>query len=136
MLKILKRFFRSISLVSGCTLLLINLSGCQNASSQSPPAYGTKVTFGAGRPLMFPDVTLEFVGQRWVDTSPNYPRGFTYYDFKVRQGDQEQTISWSAGTGDIGPTSFEVGGQDYLLELAMSDKLGSLAENELVLWKE
>lgn len=57
------------------------------------------------------------------------------YDFKVYQGSQSQLISWSSGTGDIGPTLFELAGNRYALELAMSDKLGILDENELVLWR-
>lgn len=136
MLKIVSRLDRKMIITLAYLFLLIVVAGCNRALSQSPPAYGAKVRYAQGQALAFPDLTLEFMGEREVDTSPQYPRGFIYYDFKVRQGDQEQTISWSAGTGDIGPTSFEVAGQSYLLELAMSDKLGPLAEDELVLWQE
>ena len=125
-----------ITLVLSCLCWLVFLAGCTRSSSQAAPAYGVKVRYTQNQPLAFPDLTLEFVGQRKVDASPNFPRGFTYYDFKVSQGDRMQTISWSAGTGDIGPTLFEVGGQNYWLELSMSDKLGRLAEDELVLWQE
>ena len=58
------------------------------------------------------------------------------YDFKAYQGSQVQLVSWSAGTGDIGPTLFELGGSRCALELAMSDKLGPLDKDELVLWRE
>ncbi|MCB0193465.1 MAG: hypothetical protein KDJ65_16070 [Anaerolineae bacterium] len=34
------------------------------------------------------------------------------------------------GTGDIGPTLFELAGNKYALELAMSDKLGNIAPQE------
>ncbi|HXV42535.1 MAG TPA: hypothetical protein VEC96_05700 [Anaerolineae bacterium] len=117
-------------------MLFVSLGSCNNASLQPTPAYGTKVRYALNQPLTFPDLTLEFIGERWVDASPNYPRGFTYYDFKVGHGDQEQIISWSAGTGDIGPAPFEVAGQDYWLELVSSDRLGRLEKDELVLWKE
>jgi len=54
------------------------------------------------------------------------------YDFRVKSAQGEQTISWSAGTGDIGPTLFRVGSEQYALELKHSDKLGSLNDGELV----
>lgn len=128
--------FQEIIIGCSCIFLVISLGSCYNVSPQPPPAYGTKVRYTLNQPLTFPDLTLEFSGERWVDASPTYPRGFTYFDFKIRQGNQEQIISWSAGTGDIGPVLFEVNGQGYWLELRFSDSLGQLAENELVLWKE
>jgi hypothetical protein len=60
----------------------------------------------------------------------------TFYDFKVYQGNQAQLISWSAGTGDIGPTLFDLDGNRFALELVMSDELGVLDADELVLWRE
>jgi hypothetical protein len=41
-------------------------------------------------------------------------------------------ISWSSGTGDIGPTIFHVGNEQFWLELKRSDKLGKLKDDELV----
>jgi hypothetical protein len=134
MLKRLSHYPKMI-IAGSCLFLLIGLLGCNRALIQAPPNYGLKIRYVVGQPLNFPDLSLEFIGQRKVDTSPEYPRGFTYYDFKVRQGNQEQLVSWSAGTGDIGPTFFEMAGQSYQLELAASDQLGRLAEDELVLWK-
>ena len=116
-------------------LLLIMVVACHRAATQ-PPLYGVKIHYAQGQPLNFPDVTLEFVGKRESPTSSDYPRGMTFYDFKVYQGSRAQLVSWSAGTGDIGPTLFELAGNRYALELAMSDKLGSLDEDELVLWRE
>ncbi len=116
-------------------LLLIVMAACNRTSTQ-PPMYGEKIQFAQGRPLNFPDVTLEFLGERASPASSDFPRSMTFYDFKVYQGSQEQLISWSAGTGDIGPTLFELAGNRYALELAMSDKLGSMDEDELVLWQE
>lgn len=117
------------------SLFLIMVAACNRASAQ-PPSYGVKTQYAQGQPLTFPDVTLEFVGKREAPASSDYPRGMTFYDFKIYQGSQAQLVSWSAGTGDIGPTLFELAGNRYALELAMSDKLGSLAEEELVLWRE
>ncbi|MCB8978786.1 MAG: hypothetical protein H6657_15315 [Ardenticatenaceae bacterium] len=116
-------------------LLVILPAACSRATTQSP-LYGEKIRYVQGEPLAFPDVTLEFVGKREAPLSSDYPQGMTFYDFKAYQGSQAKLISWSAGTGDIGPTLFELAGNSYALELAMSDELGSLAENELVLWQE
>ena len=116
-------------------LLLITVAACKRASTK-PPRYGVKIQYAQGQPLNFPDVTLEFVGKRESPPSSDYPRSMYSYDFKVYQGSQSQLISWSSGTGDNGPTLFELGGNRYALELAMSDKLGVLDENELVLWQE
>jgi len=115
-------------------LLLITMVACNRASSK-PPRYGVKIQYAKGQPLNFPDFTLEFMGKRESPATSDYPRSMISYDFKVYQGSQTQLISWSAGTGDIGPTLFELAGNIYGLELAMSDKLGILDENELVLWQ-
>ena len=123
-----------IKITSTTVLLLITVVACNRASTQQP-RYGVKIQYAQGQPLNFPDVTLEFVGKRESPPSDYYPRSMYSYDFKVYQGSQSQLISWSSGTGDIGPTLFELAGNRYALELAMSDKLGILDENELVLWR-
>ena len=101
----------------------------------SQRVYGEKIKFRQNQPVKFADFSLIYTGERRVD-SDKFPRGFLYRDFKTESGKEEQTISWSAGTGDIAPVSFAIGGQNYELELGMSDKLGKLAEDELVVWKK
>ena len=39
----------------------------------------------------------------------------------------------TAGTGDIAPIEFEIGGKHYQLELRRSDKLGKLKDNEFLI---
>lgn len=115
-------------------LLLAHLfafAGCSEAETPDAVTYGTKVKFSAGRTLYFPDFDLVYVGKRRV-TPPQYPRGWSVYDFKVRAKSDEQMVSWSAGTGDIGPIRFKVNGTDFQLELSRSDKLGVLREDEVV----
>ncbi|MCB0210260.1 MAG: tetratricopeptide repeat protein [Anaerolineae bacterium] len=124
-----------ITFALSTVLLVIMVVACSRAPSE-PPVYGAKIRYAEGQPLTFPDVTLEFVGERETPPSSDYPRAMRFYDFKVSQGNQAQLVSWSAGTGDIGPALFELAGNRYLLELAMSDQLGSLAEDELVLWQQ
>ena len=117
------------------TLLVLHLTALAVCSyaGDSPDAvpYGSKVRFGLDRTLRFPDFEMTYMGKRHV-TPPQYPRGWWIHDFKVRGKGGEQTVSWSAGTGDIGPTRFKVNGADFQVELSRSDKLGSLREDELV----
>lgn len=111
---------------------LFTLAACSHADDSSDAAvYGSKVKFSAGRTLRFPNFELTYMGKHHV-TPAQYPRGWWIHDFKVREKSDEQTISWSAGTGDIGPTRFKVNGADFQIELSRSDKLGPLREDEIV----
>lgn len=97
--------------------------------------YGEKIAFRQNQPIKFADFNLTYTGERRV-SSDKFPNGFLYHDFKAKTANEEKTVSWSSGTGEIAPTAFEIGGKNYELELSMSDKLGKLAENELVIWKK
>jgi hypothetical protein len=113
---------------------LFALAPCSYAGDSSDTVvYGSKVEFSAGRTLRFPDFELTYMGKRHV-TPPRYPRGWWIHDFKVRSKGGEQTVSWSAGTGDIGPTRFKVNGAAFQVELSRSDKLGLLREDEMVVF--
>lgn len=46
----------------------------------------------------------------------------------------EKVVSWTSGTGDIVPAEFEINGNNYYLELGMSEKHGQLQQDELVIW--
>jgi hypothetical protein len=118
----------------GCVLSFAGPISCGYAASEEKTSYGTRVKYRVGQKIEFPDFTIEYVGERRKDT-PAYPRGFLYYDFKVRTANVEKVVSWSSGTGDIGPVEFEIGGKRFLLELRRSDKLGKLNEKEVVIWK-
>ena len=96
--------------------------------------YGVKVKFAKGRTLHFGDFDLTYTGARH-ESSSKFPRGFTFEDFKLSRAKESKTISWSSGTGDIGPTEFTFAGQKFALELRMLDKLGRLGGDELVVWK-
>jgi len=95
-------------------------------------AYGTKVSFTKARPLRFPDFTLEYSGERRLP-SERFPRGFANYDFIASTASERITVSWSAGTGDIGPAIFTIARKQFCLELVMSDTLGRLKPDELVI---
>jgi len=93
--------------------------------------FGAKVTYQKDTPMQFGHFTLTFVGERRVVTE-KFPPGMTFYNFRVASQAGNQTISWSSGTGDIGPTVFKVGSEQFWLELKRSDKLGKLKDSELV----
>lgn len=98
--------------------------------------YGKKELFAKGKALVFPDCELTFTGTRRV-SSANFPRGFLYYDFEAKSEGKTKSVSWSGGTGDIGPEFFEVNGRKFVLELSASAAFkGFMKDNELVLWRE
>lgn len=104
-------------------------------TGDSIAGYGEKIRFAPNAPVYFENFGLTYLGERRV-ASDKFPRGFLFHDFKIEAGSQQQTVSWSSGTGDIAPAAFQIAGQNYELELRISDKLGKLAENELVIWKK
>ena len=106
-------------------------AGVAEGDSPRTAVYDAKVRFAKEGTLRFPDFELTYVGKRHVEP-PRYPRGWWVYDFIVRCKTGEQTISWSAGTGDIAPARFTVNGDEFQLELSRSDKLGTLREDEVV----
>jgi hypothetical protein len=122
----------TLILLVGFVLAVASPVSCGHAASEQKASYGTRVKYRPGEKIEFPDFTIEYIGERRKDT-PAYPRGFLYYDFKVRTANIEKVVSWSSGTGDIGPVDFEISGKRFLLELRRSDKLGRLNENELVI---
>lgn len=124
-------------------LLFFLVTGCQSAAlfggNRSPDpevaGYGEKVRFAESHPIRFPDFTLTYLGQRHV-SSDKFPRGFDYHDFQIGRAAEGFTVSWSSGTGVIGPTIFELAGQSYRLELRYADALGKLADDEVVITPE
>ncbi len=103
--------------------------------SVSAADYGKKVSFSKGAALVFPDCDLTFTGTRTV-ASPVYPRGFLFYDFAVKSGGKTGTVSWTSGTGEIGPQVFELNGKRFVLELGASKAFqGWLKQDQLVLWQ-
>jgi len=68
---------------------------------------GAKVAYKKDAPVPFANFTVTFIGERRVSTS-KFPPGMTFYDFRITSAVGNQTIAWSYGTGDIGPTIFRV----------------------------
>lgn len=57
------------------------------------------------------------------------------YEFQLKSEGGTQVISWSSGTGSIGPACFQIGHRKkFCLEFVISEKLGRLADDELVVF--
>lgn len=98
--------------------------------------YGRKVSFRKGEVIPFPGLTVKYLGERRVK-SPVFKPGFLYHDFEVAAGREVRTVSWSSGTGCIGPQDFKIAGKSYFLELKASVAYkGWMKDNELVIWPE
>lgn len=113
--------------------IFLNLCGVNQSSENEMKNYGEKVSYESGKELKFPDFSIKFTGKREVTGAPVR---MTFYDFEVSKGETKKKISWSSGTGDIGPTFFEIGGAEFVLELRQSDLLKSVGEGNLVVWKK
>jgi len=94
--------------------------------------YNTKVAYRERAALTFPHFTILYKGPVKV-TPPKGLHGWDRHEFVVTSEGKEQVVNWSSGTGDIGPTHFEVRGRKFLLELSVSDTLGRLKPGELVI---
>ncbi len=115
-----------LAALAGCAGVFLFLNTAQGAD------YGVKTAFQKNVALIFPDFDLTYLGERSV-SGGKFPRPFIYSDFRVARGSHSQTVSWSSGTGDIGPANFIFGGKNYALELRLSDRRGKLGDNQLVI---
>jgi hypothetical protein len=116
-------------------LAIVLLSVATPALLGGEARYGDKVKFSKGTRIVFPDFVLEYIGQH-RESSEKYPRGFLFYDFFASTNGGGKRVSWSGGTGDIGPVGFALNDKRFSLELKRSDKLGPLKDDELVAWKD
>jgi len=99
--------------------------------ADKPAVYGTRVDYKKGKPVEYPDFVLTYAGQREVQ-GPIYPRPFIYQDFDAVSKGKTTRVSWSSGTGAIGPQWFSVDRRPYQLELSYADKVGKLKNGEMV----
>jgi len=127
----------NISLILAVSILSFLSIDCSSRTGGAD--YNSVVSFSKGEKITFPDFVFEYRDEREVENT--FPNGnkvkMKYYDFEANNGGERVIVSWSSGTGDIAPSSFEIGGNKYELELAISEKLSkNLAENELVIVKK
>ncbi|MGB4774508.1 MAG: hypothetical protein WBP45_05020 [Daejeonella sp.] len=105
-----------------CFFLLLNMGYNCSSTSNVKMNYGEIATFKKGRLLSFPDFDIEYTGIRKETSHFNNGHSFTFtlYDFLIKKNGVEKTISWSPGTGDIGPQNFEFNDKKYTIELKYS----------------
>jgi hypothetical protein len=103
--------------------------------------YGKRVRFVAGKYVSYPDFTIRFVGTR-REVPMMYSRGWLVYDFEVLAARGETVkVAWSAGTGELVPATFAVGGRHYFLELKATalepdSRQSWLNDDEMIIWKK
>lgn len=111
---------------------------CRCGNKHSNPDYGEVVKFETNKPINYPDFEITYIGER--KQTSTFPNGnsftFTYYDFKLKKGAEEKTISWTSGTGIIEPANFEFNGMKFQLELRSYEKEKKKLDNdEMVITK-
>ena len=109
----------------------------QEAGAQAH--YGRWETYSLTESLIYPDFKILFTGSEEGAFYPNSTshRMGRVYKFAVSGGASKTTVSWSSGTGDIGPSLFEVGGKKFFLEMFKSNHLKLPAlENQIAIWPE
>jgi hypothetical protein len=126
---------RAIFLIS---LVILFGPSCLAGSSPSTTSagYGSRVNFDKDKIINFPDLALTFKGTRRADvkTPEGRPIPFgPYYDFDITTKASASAVSWSSGTGAIGPSNFRTEGKCFSLELKYADNIGKLDDDELVL---
>lgn len=123
----------SLLLITCCALL-----GACYVPSRTPIGeyqYGKKMNYLDREIKKLPDFSIRFLNERH-EQSPVFRPGFTFYDFEITNGTETKTVSWSSGTGDVGPTFFDFDGQRYVLELKASKAFdGFMKDGEMVVWK-
>ena len=117
------------SLVAALMVICFSVS----AHAVETGVYGAKFEYGSKEPFKFHDFEIQFTATKPGPAYPNSTRRMgDVFEFTVRSEGQTQDVTWSSGTGDIGPSFFAVGKKCFRLELSHSDKIGKLDSDEAV----
>lgn len=103
--------------------------------ADEPPTgvYDSPFDYSSKAAVRFPDFELRFSGTKPGGFYPGTTRQMAEVSqFEITQAGQKQTVGWSGGTGDIGPSFFTAGGKCFQLELIYSDKHHKLAPGQAV----
>ncbi|MBI2414773.1 hypothetical protein HYV31_02975 [candidate division WWE3 bacterium] len=71
-------------------------------------SYETPFTLEQNKPVVFPDFTIEYLGEREVEIPKFVHKHFIYRDYKITFEGKEQNLSWTSGTGLLAPLKFDV----------------------------
>ncbi|MDC6385318.1 hypothetical protein PP180_08055 [Muricauda sp. SK9] len=117
-------------------MVILFICSCIAPKNGKMNNYNSKVKFKLKQEILFPDFSIQYMGKETVQ-GPNQAKWkMTIYHFQVLNDDINKKISWSSGSGDIGPLLFEFNNKNFALELKYSEILESdnnLKENELVI---
>ena len=114
--------------------MLLMATGCVAFFVPAQAEYGAEISFAPGRAVLYPDFTLDYIGQHRVVVD-KYPRGFLFYDFRISRGDVTQDVAWTDGTGAIEPADFAFGGAPYTLEVTDRSGMEPFTMGRLVVQK-
>ena len=117
-----------------CATAILLLALLPLVGNAETTKYGQKFSFKPGQNFEFTDFRLEFIDRKLGPFSPGSTthRLGDIFEFQVVSAAGSQTIYWSTGTGDIGPTTFRIRHKCFWLELLRSDDFGKLGENQAV----
>jgi hypothetical protein len=116
-------------ILSGCALIV--------ASDEEFTQYGKWQTYSPTQALHYPDFDLVLNDEpRRVKYIEGLPLGREYH-FTISSSNSRISVFWSSGTGDIGPSTFEIDGKKFFLEMIMSDYLNKpISDKQIVIWPE
>jgi hypothetical protein len=89
--------------------------------------------------LIYPDLNLHYKG---TSLGAFYPGSSTRrmgdeYNFIAESGNHKVDISWSQGTGEIGPVFFTLADKNFVIEMERSEILDQWAlDDTLIIWLE
>ncbi|HEX8234594.1 MAG TPA: hypothetical protein VF600_01440 [Abditibacteriaceae bacterium] len=127
------RFAAWLPLIGLAGVLGAGCGGGEKKEDDLTGTYGAKVKYVEGEKVQFPDFILKYMGTS-QEKDKNFPSGVTVYNFRVRKGDERRSIGWVAASKPA-PLKFKFQEGEYSLERVNSQKLGKLADDEVVVWK-
>lgn len=120
-------------------LVAVILDGCalMNSPQGEFAQYGTWQTYSSTQVLRYPDFDLLFKDDPGeIKSLEGLPMGPEYH-FTVSNGTSQIGVIWSSGTGDIGPSLFEINGKTFFLEMIRSDYLERpVSDEQIAIWPE
>ena len=135
----MKRRHRSFLLVA---LLLMFCFSCSylHADYGKTYPYGTKIKYLDNGVKKLPDFSIQFLGSI-SSPSTDCPTDCAEYDFEVVKGAERKGFTWRRQRNDIEPWHFEIGGEEYVLEVGGSrvetfPEKARMGWHEMIVWKK
>ncbi len=117
---------------------LFTLAVASSTLADSLPAqYGKWITYSKNTALQFPDFKLNFLGKTMGRPFPGTSRPMgNVFHFEIGNVNEQTQVKWSSGTGDIAPSSFVMGGKEFILEMLSSSALETRMrkDDQIIVW--